>query len=211
MNSRIISTITCFSYRTLVLIALFMFASTGFAAPQQTDNFPKSIRVVMDDNYPPYVFKDEKGELKGIIVDQWKLWEKKTGIHAEVTGMDWGEAQRRMQAGEFDVIDTMFRSETREAIYDFTRPYARLDVPLFFHKDISGISGANDLKGFLVAAKAGDNSIDILKAHGVTTIAEYPSYEKLIEAARDGKAKIFTVDRPPALYFLNKMGIQNQF
>jgi len=198
-------------FRAIALVTLLLAASGSFAAiPKNTKN-PKSIRVVMDDNYPPYVFKDDNGQLKGITIDQWGLWEKKTGIHVEVSGMDWGEAQRRMQAGEFDVIDTIFRNEKRESIYDFTKPYARLDVPLFFHEDISGIRGPADLKGFLVAVKAGDNSIDILKKHGVTNITEYPSYEKLIEAARDGKVKVFTVDRPPALYFLNRMGIQSRF
>jgi PAS domain S-box-containing protein len=181
------------------------------AATPENINVPKSIRVVMDDNYPPYVFKNERGELQGIIADQWGLWEKKTGIHVEITGTHWAEAQRRIQAGEFDVIDTIFRNEQREAIYAFSKPYARLDVSLFFHEDISGIRGPEDLKGFLVAAKAGDNAIDVLKKNGVTNIIEFPSYEKLIEAARDGKVKVFTVDRPPALYLLNKMGIQDRF
>lgn len=37
----------------------------------------QKIRVVMDDNYPPYVFRNEEGELKGILIDYWELWEKK--------------------------------------------------------------------------------------------------------------------------------------
>jgi len=171
----------------------------------------QSIRVVMDDNYPPYAFKDEQGNLKGISIDQWRLWEEKTDIKVEISGMDWAEAQRRMQAGEFDVIDTIFFNETRDKIYDFTKPYAVIPVPLFFHTDISGISGPEDAKGFLVAAKAGGNALEVLKQHGISNIAEYPSYEAIIAAARDGKVKVFTVDRPPALYFLNKTGIQSQF
>ena len=197
--------------RALALIFLSITASNCLAATPGNFNVPKTIRVVMDDNYPPYAFKNEQGELQGIIIDQWRLWEKKSGIHVEITGTDWGEAQRRIKAGEFDVIDTMFRNEQREAIYAFSKPYARLDVSLFFHEDISGIRRPEDLKGFVVAAKAGDNAIDVLKKHGVTNIIEFPSYEKLIEAARDGKVKVFTVDRPPALYFLNKMGIQDRF
>ena len=198
-------------FKVIAVAVLLLSASNSFAAPPEPVINRNVLRVVMDDNYPPYVFKGDQGQLKGIIIDQWGLWEKKTGIHVEITGMDWGEAQHKMQTGEFDVIDTIFRNEKREKIYDFTKPYARLDVPLFFHEDISGIRGPADLKGFLVAAKAGDSSIDILKKNGVTNIAEYPSYEKLIEAVRDGKAKVFTVDRPPAHYFLNKMGIQNRF
>lgn len=194
-----------------VLITAFTQVSVCLAAPQSAASELKSIRVVLDDNYPPYVFKDEQGVLKGITVDQWRLWEKKTGIRAELSGMDWSEAQRRMEAGEFDVIDTIFRNEKREKLYDFTKPYAVIPVPLFFHKDISGIRGAEDLKDFLVGAKAGDNVLDALRKKGVTNIAEYPSYEKIVEAARDGRVKVFTVDRPPAFYYLNKMGIQGNF
>lgn len=182
-----------------------LYASSLLATPAS------SIKIVMDDNYPPYVFRDEAGTLKGITIDQWKLWEQKTGVRAEVTATNWGEAQRRMQAGEFDVIDTIFRNEKREMIYDFTKPYARLDVPLYFHNDISGINTPADAKGFLVAAKEGDAAIDFLQRQGVTSITIYPGYEKLIQAAKEGKVKVFTVDKPPARYFLYKLGIDNQF
>ncbi len=38
----------------------------------------RELRVVMDNNYPPYVFYNDAGNLQGILVDQWKLWEEKT-------------------------------------------------------------------------------------------------------------------------------------
>jgi len=181
------------------------------AAPGESMGALKSVRVVMDNNYPPYVFMDDNGQLQGIIIDQWRLWEKKTGIRAELSGMDWAEAQRSMRAGKFDVIDTIFHNEQRGEIYDFTAPYADIPVPLFFHSDISGIRGPEDAKGFMVAAKAGGNVIDVLKKSGVSNIVAYPSYEKIIEAARDGRVKVFTVDRPPALYYLNRLNIQDRF
>lgn len=47
------------------------------------------IRVVMDNNYPPYTFLDENGSPQGILIDQWRLWEQKTGIKVYLTTMDW--------------------------------------------------------------------------------------------------------------------------
>lgn len=203
--------IRAFLQRTFVaIIVLATFLVT--LSPCLADSAaPRTLRVVMDNNYPPYVFLDQTGVLQGILIDQWRLWEQKTGIKVVVSGLDWSEAQRRMEAGEFDVIDTIFRNERREKIYDFTRPHAVIPVPLFFHNTLSGIRNAADLTGFVVAAKAGDSVLDILRKNGVTSIAEYPSYEKIIEDARDGKIRVFTVDRPPAIYFLNKLDIQNQF
>ena len=41
------------------------------AAPAQTSRAP--LVVTLDDNYPPYVFRDADGNLKGILPDQWAL------------------------------------------------------------------------------------------------------------------------------------------
>ncbi len=77
-----------------------------------------------------------------------------TGIKAEIHGMDWDDALRRMRAGEFDVIDLIFKTQERTDYWSFSKPYARINVPIFFQKDISGITGLESLKGFPVAAKA---------------------------------------------------------
>ncbi len=188
----------------LLLLAFILAVQAVYAAPQV-------LRVVSDDNYPPYIFRDKTGALVGIIVDQWRLWEKTTGIKVELGACDWTEALRRMHARESDVIDTLFYSEERAELYDFLEPYADIDVPLFFHKDLSAIRNAEDAVGFAVGAKAGDNVISILKKAGVNTIVEYPSYEALIQAAAEGACKVFSVDRPPAFYYLNRMGVVDQF
>jgi len=170
-----------------------------------------TLRVVVDDDYPPYIFRAPAGGFQGVLVDQWALWERKTGIHVQLDAMDWAEAQRRMQAGAYDVIDTLFENEQRKARYDFGPPYARIDVPIFFSRDLAGISGPDDLSGFIVGAKEGDASVTLLEGRGVTHFQLFRGYREIAEAARDGRIKVFTVDRPPALYYLIRMGIQDQF
>jgi len=199
---------------TATLFAAFFltfcsFATAGITVPKTTTR--EFIRVVMDDNYPPYTFRDASGTLQGILVDQWALWEKKTGIQVRLDAMDWAKAQQCMEAGDYDVIDTLFMNEQRKALYDFSAPYANIAVPLFFSRELSGIRGPKDLEGFVVGAKSGDSSIEILKASGVANFVLFDNYEAIVAAARDGKIKVFTIDKPPALYFLIKMGIQDQF
>ena len=200
-------------YRLIVVFIILVFVVFGTlaAGDEFAHSSPRAIHVVMDDNYPPFIFKDSDGHLQGILVDQWDLWEKKTGIHVEIRAMHWAEALRRMQAGEFDVIDTIFRNEDREKLYDFSKPYAQIDVPNFFRNDISGIHEVTDLIGFAVGVKSGDNAINVLLAHGVTNLIQFDSYEEIITAARDHKINVFTVDIPPAYYYLYKFGIINQF
>lgn len=166
----------------------------------------------MDDDYPPYIFKDTEGHLRGILPDQWRLWEEKSGIHVELTATDWAEAQHRMQAGEFDVIDTIFRNDQRDKIYEFSAPYADLQVPITFRSEISGIHSVRDLRGFIIAVKSGDTCIDVLRSHNVAgNLIEFDNYEEIVAAARDHKVNVFVIDRPPANYYLYKFGINDQF
>ncbi|GAB4481734.1 MAG: hypothetical protein Kow0088_24180 [Anaerolineales bacterium] len=170
-----------------------------------------SIRVVLDNNYPPFSFLAADGNLQGILVDQWSLWQRKTGIHVQLDGLDWGEALQRMANGEYDVIDTIFYNEQRAKLYDFSQPYQDIEVPVYFRSNISGISDVEDLKGFGVAVKAGDNAIYYLRENGIEQLIEYPSYEAIIQAAERREVVLFMTDKPPAEYFLLKYGLHNDF
>jgi len=188
---------------------LLLFLAAGAVSAQNAA--PHSLRVVMDDDYPPFVFRDNDGRLQGILIDQWALWEQRTGIDVQISAMDWEQALQRMRDGEFDVIDTLFKTEERSQFLDFSQPYVRLDVPIFFARDISGITDLASLRGFAVAAKAGDAAVDLLHRNGVTSVLLFNNYESIVTAARDHKINVFVVDQQPALYYLNKLQISSQF
>ncbi len=185
--------------------------AVSLVAPSSANSAPQSIRVVMDDNYPPFTFKNSNGKQQGILIDQWRLWEQKTGIKVEIRAMDWGKAVSLMKAGEFDVIDTIFKTAERSNWLDFTQPYAKIEVPIFFDKNISGITNVNSLKGFVVAVKSGDATIDVLKSNGIDSLMFFNSYEDVIRAAKEHKVNVFVADKPPALYFLYKFGIIDRY
>jgi ABC-type amino acid transport substrate-binding protein len=54
----------------LVFLSFFSLSTTNIYA-ENIDSIKsiKSITVVMDDNYPPFSFRDSKGDLQGIIID----------------------------------------------------------------------------------------------------------------------------------------------
>ncbi len=171
----------------------------------------QTVRVVCDNNYPPYAFLDKSGELQGIVVDQWHAWESVTGMRVDLKGMEWSLAQKEMAEGRSDVIDTIFKTPVREETLLFSQPYATLEVPVFFHESISGIATIGDLTGFNIAVKKGDACIDILLFNGIDTLIEYPSYEAIIAAAAAGIEKVFCIDQDPAQYYLAKAGISAQY
>lgn len=191
-----------------IIFLLFCFIPIFLYSQEISDGI---IRVVMDNNYPPYSFVNKNGELQGILIDEWKEWENATGRKVKLLGLNWQDALQIMQEKKADVIDTIFLTDERLALYDFTKPYAVIDVPVFFHKSISGIGSLTDLRGFRVAVKKGDSCIDILKQNGITELEEYESYPEIIEAAKKLDIRVFCIDKPPALYYLYKAGIDADY
>ena len=127
---------------TLLAAAGILFLNLQKSPNEALAQDKKSISVVLDDNYPPYVFRDSNGELEGILVDQWALWSEETGVKANLYAMDWADALAGMQAGEYDVIDTVFVNEERKTWLDFSVPYATIDVPIYHSNKIGGITEA---------------------------------------------------------------------
>ena len=191
----------------LLLIATFVWNML----PASKQEPAKALRVVMDDNYPPYVFRNAEGKLQGILIDEWKLWSKQTGTPVELSAMDWADALNGMKNGEYDVIDTAFYNEERDAWLDFSEPYTTIQVPIYYNKELSGITGVSSLRGFTVGVKAGDSCIPVLERYGVSQILEYASYEAIVDAAKAGLIRVFVMDEPPALYYLYQKSIRNEF
>ena len=165
------------------ILLFFILFTAGAMADEGS---PQPVKVVIDYNYPPYSFLDNNGNLQGISIDLWRLFEKKTGIPVNITGVAWEDAQARVLSGEFDVIDTMGYSDDRARLYDFLPAYSHIEVPIFFSRDIQGISGPESLQGFVVGVQAGDSVIELLRSHNVTQLKEYPAYEDLILDAKAG-------------------------
>jgi len=201
---------TCF-FLTLALFFGFTLTKPCFAANTSNKLTQNTIRVTMDDNYPPYIFRDKNGALTGYLFDLWQLWEHKTGVHVELIATDWNRAQLLMASGDADVIDTIFQTPERMETMDFLPAYADIPVSIYSQTGVGGITSLKGAQGFLIGVKAGDACINQLHAAGITTTTNYSNYETMIQAAIAGKIKLFCVDEPPANYLLYKDGAEPLF
>ncbi|AHM58236.1 diguanylate cyclase with PAS/PAC sensor (plasmid) [Peptoclostridium acidaminophilum DSM 3953] len=198
----------------VIMLSVLFATLPGFAYDKydlQKKPAIEKIRVVLEDNYPPYSFRASDGSLHGILIDQWALWEKKTGVKVIIEAKDWNSALTEMNQGKHDVIDSISFSDERAALFDFTKPHSSAEVPIFFSKNISGIKGIRSLKGFSVAVEKGDIIADILRDAGIKSLVEYDSYESIIEAASKGEVVVFVMNRAPAMHMIYKYGLQSEF
>lgn len=181
------------------LLAAFSFSEESFAESSATH-----IRVVIDDNYPPYIMRETDNSLTGYLVDLWRLWESKTGVSVEIIGQNWDLAQKTTKTGGAEVIDMMFRTPQRALHFGFSKPYAVLPIAIYAHADHSGITNISRLHGFQVGVKAGDACIEVLNAGGITNLQHYASYQSLLDAALAEQVHVFCMDEPPANYLIFK-------
>lgn len=196
-----------------VFLGLILTALEGaclLAAPGMATG-AEVLRVVSDDNYPPYLFRNEDGSVSGYLVDYWQLWEKKTGVRVELRAMNWAEAQRQVLSGDAEVIDMIFRTPTREPLYDFSPAYADLPVGIYSDVSINGLTDAASLKGFQIGVQAGDACIDELGKSGIRDLVQFPNYAALITAAQAQEIRIFCLDQRPADFYLYKFKAEKQF
>ena len=196
------------SHRCLLRLS-FTLSSVLLSGVSLADATP--LRVVTDSNYPPYVFRGADGRPEGYIVDLWKLWQQKTGVPVDFQARQWSEAQREMLDGRADVIDMIFRTQVREQLYDYSRPYATLPVGIYVDSSIKGIHDARSMQGFAVAVQRGDACVDELASLGIHDLAPYPNYEAILAAAGSGAIKMFCMDEDPANYYLYLYRDQLQF
>ncbi len=169
------------------------------------------LRVVTDDNYPPYLFLDQGGKPQGYEADLWKLWEKKTGIRVELAATDWASAQKAVLDGRADVIDMIFKTPRRELHYDFSPPYAKLRISIYADSSLAGIQNAATLRGFVVGVEKGDACEEKLQDLGVHDLRLFQGYADMIRAAESNEIRIFCMDEFPAAYYLYRFRKQKQF
>lgn len=193
--------------KLLVFVATFCLMLADVAA----EAAPQRLRVVSDENYPPYIFLNADGEPEGYLVDLWRLWERKTGVPVELTATAWAEAQAMTLRGEADVIEAIYRTPYREASYTFSQPYSTQHIYIYADRSISGISGPATLKGFEIGVELGDACIEMLGREGITSLRTYRDYSAMIHAAIDGEVRLFCLDEAPANFYLYRLKAQDRF
>lgn len=198
--------------RLLIFLALLSAGQfyTGAAFAQEA-SIRDRLTVVVDDNYPPFAFRDESGHLQGYVVDYWALWAEKTGVEVDLRGTNWALAQDMLLTGAADMIDLMFRTDVREKSYAFSESYAHLPVNIYVHDSILGINSMASLRGFTVGVMDGDACIDVLEKADVSALRRFPDYAAVITAAAKGDIRIFCMDELPANFYFYRLGLGSDY
>jgi|GEM_PF-386727 len=192
-------------YHIGLLSLLFVFSSLSLVLAQQTLTF------VSGDHYPPFIWKDKDGNIVGISVQVLELIEKKVDVKFQIELMPFSEALRKLQDGEADIINFIFKTPEREKIFLFSEPVMNLETKVYFRKTLK-IKTVADLTPHLVGVVESDASENLLKQKNPSvTFRYFKENEELVNAAKAGEIDAFVMDNLPAEYFMIKHDLFHEF
>lgn len=173
------------------------------------------ILIVGDEDLAPLSFnKDKTGNPRGIFVDMWKLWSKKTGIATKIKLMNFSEALEEVRKGHADVVISLAASSERAAIFDLCKTNWTFPVSIYFNKDIPAVSGLEDLAGFEVGVvKDSMAAYHIARKYPEIKLKIYSSNQAMVSGAILNQVMVFTGCTYVVRMQLAKYGhsAQNQF
>jgi polar amino acid transport system substrate-binding protein len=115
------------------------------------------VSIGFDENFPPYSFRNEQGQIVGIAVDFAREVAQRIGLKLEVNPEgEWKTLYQAAQSKELDVIATMVRRKDRERWFGFSQPYLSLNYYIVTRKDREQeFTAPDDLAGKKVALVTG--------------------------------------------------------
>ncbi|MDQ7247290.1 response regulator [Dongia sedimenti] len=192
-----------------IALAALLSCSPRVAADFQP---PKTLTVGLDDNYAPFSFRPEHGEVQGIMRDLWDLWSKRTGVTIRYEAIPRSRRLAALDAHAVDVVGYLMGSDSRNESYLMAPvPPVEIDVVIFFDRAISGIAGVESLEGFTIGVMGNGSCSEFLHAHRIDRLKVYPDWESLFTAVARHEVDVFCSGRAAGIRRLYRMNLQSQF
>ena len=185
-----------------IIIFLLTLVTSSAIGLEKSQQEPVKIAYA---EYMPFFFKGADGQPRGILVDFWNLWSRKTGVPVTFHTFPWAETIAQVQDGKVDVNAGIFYTSERDVYLDFSQPFFDLSTHLFYHKAAGPLTGIEDLADREVGVVTADFSVAyIRKTQPEAIVVEYPNYEPLVLAAIKGEIDAFVMASPVAMTYLAK-------
>jgi cystine transport system substrate-binding protein len=175
------------------LAAIALLAGTALSA-QAADLLDEvkargSLRIACEGSYPPFNYKDEKGQLTGFDVEIARAIAAKLGVKPEFTTTEWSGILAGLQAGKYDVIvNQVAATDQRRQTFDFSAPYVMSYPQLIVRADETRkLDTAADLKGKKIGVGQGSNYAELAKGIDGAEVRTYPGAPEYLQDLATGR------------------------
>ena len=177
----------------LVMIVIVTMVATATSAAAdaswETIEAKKKLVVGFCAQYPPFEFKNEKGQFEGFDVDLGNAIGKQLGIDIVFKDGEWQGLIAGMKKGDYDMLITcMGETTARKENVNFSDVYIDLTEVLVVHKNESKIASVADLADKKVGAQFATSSERVVDGLA-DKIGDIKKYNYTTEAFLDLKFK----------------------
>jgi len=127
----------------------------------------KTINFTGQINYAPFEFIDKDGNYNGMMIDLLRWISYEYGFKINFNPISFKEAQDMVLSGKADGISSLFYSEKREKIFDFSVPVFQVPASIFVYYKRVDISNFKDLEGKRIGMQRGDYAEEFLKENKI--------------------------------------------
>ena len=145
----------------VMAFSVFTLAACG-SDKKDASNDDKTFVVGFDAEFPPYGYKNDKGEYVGFDLDLARELCKRKGWTFKAQPIDWDSKDMELNSGTIDCIWNGFTMNGREDSYTFSTPYIDNSQVIVVKSD-SGIYSLADLAGKVVAVQTDSSAEAVLK------------------------------------------------
>lgn len=212
----------------VVLAAIFFggykifFASSSSDLPKAFDRYNGSIVIAVEENYRPFSYKDEKGNLVGFDHDLSLAICKELAIKCEVKAFPFPNIANALRNDDVQmVVAGLSITEERKQYMAFSDPYyhslthfisnnpkigtMRFDDPNFRATTKVGVQ-ENSMQYDLIIEKMGDHPENIYKYSGYESMAQALLSKQVDVVLLDGFAAFDLLNRDPSVYSAGSIG-----
>jgi L-cystine transport system substrate-binding protein len=156
---------------TLSVLAVLLVGVLSGCSSNQSSNTTKQVKTIYvgtQNDYPPFCYKDDKGQLTGYDVEVVKAINKKLdGYKFVFQDSSWDSIFPSLETNKIQIVaDEIARNPEREQKYLFSDvPYFDAQSVIIAKKGRTNIKSLKDLEGLTVAASPGDSYTQLLEKY----------------------------------------------
>lgn len=178
------------------------------SAKRQTD--ADTLLIAIDWNHPPFAFLDAKGEPRGLLVDFWQLWSRKTGHPIDFLSSRRRDTISAVRDGRADLHAGLIPVAPHEPWMGYTRPILSVPSNLFFLPGETGINSITSLYGRKVGVLDGAyHETFLAEEHPGIQIMRFDSVDQVLSSLLVGTIDAFLGEEPTVDAVARRLGVQN--
>lgn len=168
----------------------------------------REIVFVSQTVYPPFEFVEKPGDHTGMCIELARWIATEFGFKARFTDTVFKEAQQAVLSGKADVLTSLFYSEKRDQVFDFTDTMFEVPASIFVAADRPDIKGIENLNGKTIAMQKGDYALEFLHSKGLSfAVVDTANFAEATDLVIAGRADAIIGDEQIVLYHVYSKGM----